>query len=140
MALKPRYIADKSALVHLGKAPVAAKLTPLVMAGQVATCGIVELEILYSARSESDLIDTRSERALAYPRVPVSEDDFRRAEEVLLMLARKGQHRAVSIPDLVIAAVAEREKLVVLHYDADFDIVAAVTGQRTEWVAPRGSL
>ena len=30
--------------------------------------------------------------------------------------------------------------MTVLHYDADFDAIAAVTHQETEWVAPRGSL
>lgn len=136
----PTYIADKSALVRLGKPVVAAKLVPLIMAGEVATCGIVELEILYSARSEKDLLDTRTERALAYPRVPVIEADFARAEDVLAKLAQSGRHRAVSLPDLLIAAVAERSGLVVAHYDADFDIVASITGQLVEWVAPKGSL
>jgi hypothetical protein len=28
----------------------------------------------------------------------------------------------------------------VLHYAADFDRVAAITGQPTEWVVPKGSL
>ena len=48
----PGYLADKSAIVHLGKPVVAAKVVPLIMAGHVSTCGVVELEILYSARSE----------------------------------------------------------------------------------------
>jgi hypothetical protein len=136
----PAYLADKSAIVHLAEPGVAAKLVPLIMAGEVATCGIVELEVLYSARSEKDLKEIRADRALAYPRVPMSEVDFARAEDVLALLAKKGHHRAVSLPDLLIAAVAERAGLTVLHYDADFDIVAAVTRQRTEWIAPQGSL
>lgn len=56
------------------------------------------------------------------------------------LLARRGQHRGASLPDLLIAAVAERAGLVVLHYDADYDLIARVTGQRMEWVVPRGSL
>jgi len=55
-------------------------------------------------------------------------------------LAKTGQHRAVSLPDLLIAAAAERADLVVLHYDADYDFIASVTGQPVEWVAPKGSL
>lgn len=136
----PAYLADKSAIVHLAKPAVAAKLVPLIMAGEVATCGVVELEVLYSARSEKDLQEIRRDRALAYPRVPISEADFARAGDVLALLAKKGHHRAVSLPDLLIAAVAERARLVVLHYDADFDIVAAATRQHTEWIAPQGSL
>ncbi len=136
----PGYLADKSALVHLGKPIVAAKIVPLIMAGQVSTCGVVELEVLYSARSERDLLETRMDRATAYPRVAMSEADFGRAEDVLALLAKTGRHRAVSLPDLLIAAAAERCGLTVLHYDADFEIVAAVTRQPIEWAAPKGSL
>jgi predicted nucleic acid-binding protein len=63
-----------------------------------------------------------------------------RACEVQAALVRRGQHRAVSIPDLLVAAVAEVEQLSVLHYDADFELVASITGQATEWVVPRGSI
>lgn len=48
--------------------------------------------------------------------------------------------RAVGIPDLLIAAVAERHRVTVLHYDADFEHVAALTGQPVEWVVPRGTV
>ncbi len=134
------YLADKSALVRMRAAAVAAKLAPLIQNGEVATCGVVELEVLYSARSEEDLIVTRSRRAAAFPRIAMSEQDFKRAEDVIAQLARKGQHRAVSLPDLLIAAAAERSRLVVLHYDADYELIATVTNQKVEWVAPRGSL
>lgn len=134
------YLADKSALIHMRTPEVAAKLAPLIQDGEVATCGVVELEVLYSARSEVDLIATRSRRAAAFPRIAMSEEDFNRAEDVMAQLARKGHHRAVSLPDLLIAAVAERSRLVVLHYNADYDLIAAVTGQKVEWVASRGSL
>ena len=134
------YLADKSALVHMRTAAVAAKLAPLIQKGEVATCGVVELEVLYSARSEEDLTLTRGRRAAAFPRIAMSEQDFKRAEDVMAQLATKGHHRAVSLPDLVIAAAAERSRLVVLHYDADYDLIATVTGQGAEWVAPRGSL
>lgn len=138
--MTPSYIADKSALVHLGKPAVAAKLAPLIRAGQVATCGIIELEVLFSARSERDLIETRRARQQAFPRMSMEEVDFIRAEDVMVLLAKKGQHRAASLPDLLIAAVAERSGLVLLHYDEDFDQIASVTTQRVEWVVPRGSV
>lgn len=136
----PTYLADKSALVHLRDPGVAGRLVPLMMDGEIATCGIVELEVLYSARSERDLIKIRVERAAAFPRIAMREADFLRAEEVIASLARTGHHRAVSLPDLLIAAVAERSQLVVLHYDGDYDLIARVTGQPVEWIAPRGRL
>jgi predicted nucleic acid-binding protein len=60
---------------------------------------------------------------------PVIED---RAVEVLTLLADRGQHRAPSIPDLIIAATAELAGLTVLHFDKDFEIIAAITGQPLE--------
>ena len=135
-----RYLADKSALARMDSPLVAAKLGPLILNGEVATCGVVELEILYSARSETDLRSTRARRAAAFPRIAMSEDDFERAEDVIAELARTGRHRAASLPDLLIAATAERAALVVLHYEADYDVIASVTGQPAEWVAPKGSL
>jgi hypothetical protein len=62
------------------------------------------------------------------------------AIEVMGLLARQGKHRAASIPDLLIAAVAERAKLAILHYDRDFDLIASITGQPVEWIAPAGSV
>lgn len=64
---------------------------------------------------------------------------FQRAIEVQGELARLGQHR-LPIPDLIVAAAAEAAGLTVLHYDADFDRIAAITGQPVEWVVPRGSV
>ena len=55
-------------------------------------------------------------------------------------LARSGHHRAAGIPDLLIAAVAERNALTVLHYDKDFDLIAKVTGQATEWIVAAGTV
>ncbi len=140
MALAPRYIADKSALARLRYPPVSAVLSPLILAGQVATCGVIELEILYSARSHADLVQTRATRLLAFPIVPIVQADFDRAIDVMEELARRGMHRAAGLPDLLIAAVAERANLTVLHYDADYDLVAAATGQPTQWVVSRGTV
>lgn len=134
------YLADKSALAHMTKSSVAKRLSPLIADGEVATCGIVELEVLYSARSERDLIETRARRAIAYPRLEMTEADFIRAADVMTELAGRGRHRAASLPDLLIAAAAERANLTVIHYDADYDLIASVTGQPVEWVAPKGSL
>jgi len=115
-------------------------LEPLILAREVATCSIVELEVLYSARSYADLLTTRATRSLGYPLIPTTQADFDRAVDVMEALARQGKHRSVGIPDLIIAAVAERAGLTMLHYDGDYDFVASVTGQPTQWVVPRGSV
>jgi predicted nucleic acid-binding protein len=132
-----RYLDDKSALARLKHPAVAARLWPIFE--DVATCSIVDLEILYSARSHGDVAATLRERR-ALPRVGFAQADFDRAADVLELLARNGHHRAAGIPDLLIAALAERQSLVVLHYDKDFDLIAAVTRQAVEWVLPAGSV
>jgi predicted nucleic acid-binding protein len=60
---------------------------------------------------------------------PAIED---RAAEILALLADRGQHRAPSIPDLIIAATAELAGLTILHLDKNFEVIAAVTGQALE--------
>lgn len=137
--MRPRYLVDKSALARMTHEPVRARLAPLLEAGQAATCAIVDLEVLFSARNHEDHQHIRHRRELAYSRVPLDDTVFDRAIEVQGLLARHGQHR-LPIPDLIIAAAAETTGLVVLHYDADFDRIAAVTGQPMEWVVPRGSV
>jgi predicted nucleic acid-binding protein len=64
---------------------------------------------------------------------------FERAIEVQGLLSVTGKHR-VPIPDLLIAATAERAEAIVLHYDSDFEVIASVTGQHVEWVVRRGSV
>ena len=74
------------------------------------------------------------------PRVPVAEIVVDRALEVQGILAAKSQHRNVPLPDLLVAAAAELGGLTVLHYDADFDRIAKVTGQHVQWVVRRGTV
>lgn len=137
--MKPRYLVDKSALARMPYEPVRARLAPILETGQATTCAIIDLEVLFSARNYEDHQRIRHRRRLAYARAPLDDDVFDRAIEVQGWLARQGQHR-LPIPDLVIAAAAEASGLIVLHYDADFDRIAAVTGQPMEWVVPRGSV
>ncbi len=133
------YLIDKSALARMAHPRVQARLTPVIETGQAATCAIIDLEVLYSTRNGEEHARTRARRALAYRHVPLTEAMFQRAIAVQGLLARRAQHR-VPIADLIIAAAAEASDMTVLHYDADFDTIAAATGQATEWVAPRGSL
>ena len=48
--------------------------------------------------------------------------------------------RSVGLPDLLIAAVGERECVTVLHYDGDYELIAQVTAQPVQWVVPRGTV
>ena len=138
MALRPLWLAGKSALARLHRKPVADLLGPLLSNGLVATCPIIDLELLYSARSFVDYRHVLAERR-AFPSYPVNREVTDRAIEVQFEMARRSQHR-IALPDLLIAAVAEVNHLTVIHYDGDYDRIAAITGQPCEWVAPRGSL
>lgn len=140
MALNPRYLVDNSALARRGEPEVAAALDPLITEGLVATCGIVELEVLYSARSPADYERVRARRLAGYVWVETGEWAVRRALEVQRGLARRSQHRGASLPDLLTAATAEAAGLAVLHYDADFDLIAGETAQEARWVVPRGTV
>jgi len=95
---------------------VARRLGPLFLVGEVATCGMVDLELLFSAHSGADYLDILGDRR-SLPRAEVGEAQLERAVVVQTALARRGQHRGVSIPDLLIAAAAEAADLTVLHYD-----------------------
>jgi predicted nucleic acid-binding protein len=136
----PTFLADKSALTRRETRPeVRDVLEPLIIAGEVASCGIVDLELLYSARDRATYRAT-AEALRGMPRVAVDDAIVERALEVQGMLAERSQHRAVPLPDLLVAACAESAGLAVLHYDADFDRIAKFTGQRVQWIVPRGSV
>lgn len=133
------YLIDKSALARMQDPRVQARLAPVIAAGEAATCAVIELEILYSTRNRDEHARTRARRKLAYRHIELTGAVFERAIEVQGLLAARGRHR-LPIPDLIIAAAAESARLTVLHYDADFDTIAAVTHQETEWVVPQGLL
>jgi predicted nucleic acid-binding protein len=134
------FLADKSALTRRDTRPeVRDVLEPILLAGEVATCGIVDLELLYSATSRATY-RALTEALRGMPRVAVEDACVERALQVQAMLAERSQHRAVPLPDLLVAACAERAGLAVLHYDADFERIAKLTGQATQWIVPRGSV
>jgi predicted nucleic acid-binding protein len=139
MAALATYLVDKSALARLAHQEVADVLLRLVRAGLTATTGIVSLEMLYSARNLADR-DRIQAGLSAHEWLYTDDQDLTRALEVQRQLTAIGKHRAVPLPDLLIAAIAERHRVTVLHYDADFDLIATITNQPTQWIAPRGSL
>lgn len=138
MGLKAYYLADTSAVSRIAKPAIAARLRPLLEAGLVARCAITDLEAGVSARSGADWHRTRSARD-PWPRADIDQHVLDRAIAVQGEIADRGLHRAVKIGDLIIAAAAEYARLVVLHYDHDFDRIAAVTSQAVEWIVPAGT-
>lgn len=137
--MRARYLIDKSALARMPREPVRQRLTPIIESGEAATCDIIELEVLYSARSREDYERTRQRRSLTYHSIPITPATLQRAVAVQAELARIGHHR-VAIPDLIVAAAAEAAGVAILHYDHDYDVIAQVTGQPVEWVVEHGSV
>ena len=101
-------------------------------------CHPVAFEVGYAARSPGDYLEL-SERLRSFPMVPTTDADHRRALEVQAALAARSEHRAFSLVDALVCATAEARDLTVLHYDADFELLARITGQRHEWIVPRGT-
>jgi predicted nucleic acid-binding protein len=132
---------DTSAWHHSTAPAVADAWRRQLEVDTLALCDQARLEILYSARSAADY-DALSDELDALHHLPSTEATWARALDVQQRLAHKAglHHRSVKIADLLIAAAAEHAGAVVWHYDADFDRIAAVTGQPVEWVAPRGSI
>lgn len=130
------WLIDKSALARLARSPDAAEWADRIERGLVRITTVTRLEVGYSARSGPDVRAGFRQPPLSSMPIeyltPAIED---RAVEILTMLADKGQHRAPSIPDLIIAATAELAGLTVLHLDKDYEVIAGVTGQPTERLA-----
>jgi predicted nucleic acid-binding protein len=127
------WLIDKSALARLAGSPDAAEWAARIERGLVRITTVTRLEVGYSARSGPELRAGFRQPPLSSMPVeyltPTIED---RAVEVLKLLADRGQHRAPSVPDLIIAATAELAGLTVLHLDKDFDVIADITGQPVE--------
>ena len=133
-----RYLVDSSVLKRLGREEVRAVIEPLAVGGQLGRPRICDLEIGYSARNADEwdrLIGALDE----LDAVETTAAHLRRALQVQRLLAQRSQ-RGRKIPDLLVAAAAEELDICVLHYDADFDLIATVTGQRCEWVVPAGTV
>ncbi|MEO3873527.1 PIN domain nuclease [Nonomuraea sp. B12E4] len=134
------YLLDKSALARIRTSDVVAKaLHPLYVARVVATCAVIDLEVLNSARDFAHY-----QRILQAQRqcinLPVGGEVQARALDVQKQLVEISQHRGIGPNDLLIAACAEVHGATILHYDRDFDIISEVTGQPSLWVVPPGSV
>lgn len=135
--MQDRYLIDKSALARWTKPLVKDALKPLHERCLLAVCPPTEYEMIHSARDDAEA--TRISTWLhAFDYLPAGEKAFDRALAIQRHALRAGFHRALSLADLLVAATAELERRTVLHYDSDFDMIASLTGQPSEWVVPPG--
>lgn len=131
------FLLDTSVLTRLRAPSIVQRIEQLDGDG-LARTSMTDLEIGFSARS-ADEWDRLVAALAAFRRIDVEAHHYDRAQQVQRRLVADGL-RGRKVPDLLIAAVAEATSLTVLHYDADFDHIAAVTGQPTQWIVERGSI
>ncbi|WP_073946002.1 PIN domain nuclease [Streptomyces kebangsaanensis] len=134
------YLIDTSALVRILRPPARAHWEKPLAEGLIARCPVTEIEFLYSARNAEDREQLVDDLDLLFGWAPLDDRALTRAWSVQQELTAKGSHRSAGAVDLLVAATAELQGLTVLHYDNDFETIASVTGQRTQWLAPPGSL
>jgi len=135
-------LADTSAWQLSRRRPeLQASFTQKTVEGLIGTCAMVSLELLQSVRNGREFDERRVEMD-ELPQFPIAAREWARAIDVYRELAHQGgaHQRSVGHADLLIAAAAESAGVELLHYDEDFDRVAAITGQPTRWIVPRGSL
>jgi predicted nucleic acid-binding protein len=129
------HLVDASAIVRLPDPDVAAVVTPLLVDGLAATCGVVELALLGRIADAGAHAEIAAMRLAAFRWLATTDDDLRRALDVQGTLLNDGTD-GVNLSALVAAAVAERHGVVVLHCDPAYDQIAKVTGQPVQWIGP----
>ncbi|WP_109506013.1 PIN domain-containing protein [Nocardioides speluncae] len=137
------YLLDNSVYQRLGRHPeVVAAVDRLLGRGDLlASSDVSRLEAAFSARSPKDygriVTGLRDETLLLGMTEAVGEI----TGELQDALAIEGKWRAVGVVDLLHAATAIVHDAVVVHYDADFELLSELDGRlRQEWVVPKGSI
>jgi predicted nucleic acid-binding protein len=131
------FLLDTSVLIRLRDPSILPRIEELDRDGLARTT-MTDLEIGFSARN-ADEWDRLVVALGAFRQLDVEAHHFDRARQVQRKLAAAGL-KGRKVPDLLVAAVAEAQSLTVLHYDSDFDLIANVTGQSTQWIVERGSI
>ncbi|QDP96198.1 PIN domain nuclease [Microlunatus elymi] len=134
------YLIDTSVLARHKNPRVHEVVAGLIADRLAATCATIDLEAGYSGRDFAEVEAIQLRRRDLYRLLPLTEEAAERAREVQLRMAKRGHHRAAGVFDLLSAAAAELNGAVILHYDHDFEHIAAVTGQPQVWVVPPGSI
>jgi predicted nucleic acid-binding protein len=128
------YLIDTSGLFRILQGELRKAWSDQLAAGVIATCPIVELEFLFSARSLADRLEKQRLMHDLLGWVSMHQGAYERAEQVQQLLTEAGAHRSAGPVDLLIAATAEHERLTVLCDDLDYQTVATVTGQPVKLV------
>jgi predicted nucleic acid-binding protein len=131
-------LVDVSVIVRLACPEVADVLAPLAEAGTVATCAVIDLQLFAQLEDPNLLARVTALRSASFIWLPTDDTDLRTALATQAALLSIGE--PMTWPNLVVAAVAQRHGATILHYDAHFDVIAKVTGQKADWVVPTGTV
>jgi predicted nucleic acid-binding protein len=123
------YLIDTSGLFRILQSGLRKAWSDHLAAGVIAICPIVELEFLFSAQSLADRLEKQQLLHDLLGWVPIPDRAYERAAEIQQLLTDTGAHRSAGPVDLLIAATAERERLIVLCDDRDYQTITRVTGQ-----------
>ncbi|MFE7559860.1 PIN domain-containing protein [Kitasatospora sp. NPDC057500] len=141
MGERDDFLIDSSAAARLLTRPTAlAAWSEALTSGWVGMCSAVEAELLYSARSVSEMRAMSAQFDRLYTWWVMPDDVWRRVRALRFTLAESGAHRPAGVVDLLLAATALHHGLTVLHYDRDFETLAKHTELKTRWLAEPGSL
>lgn len=110
-----------------------------VEAGLVLVCDLVILELTRLAPNQRRAREV-ADRLAAFEAIPMPVELWSRARQTQLKLASNGNHRRVPPADLLLASAAEEAGVALVHYDRDYERIAAASGLRHEWLVPDGTL
>jgi len=132
------HLLDTSVISRLRAPSVRLVIEPLAEEGRIGRAGVTDLEVGYGCRNVREWDQAMADLSV-FDLVETTAEHVQRARQVQRLLATRSQ-RGGKVPDLLIAAAAEGARLILLHFDADFDQISRVTGQICEWVVPSGSI
>jgi len=138
-----RCILDNSVYARSGHPALRPILEQAAGRGQLVACAPFVCEALYSATDGQSAAAISEELTLGLPYVETDEQAWQLAHGAQVELAQVSArfHRRPPI-DFLIAAVAHRHTLGVLHYDRDYDLIAehSALDFESRWVAEPGTL
>lgn len=126
-----RFLADTSAVIRILTGKAGQEWVEAVAAGTIAICVPVELELLRDTPTNTRRPQIQRMLRQTYSWAPVPEDCWRQALELQDLLAASSQHSGASVVDLLVAVTASKHRLILLHDDRDYEVIARVTGLRT---------
>jgi predicted nucleic acid-binding protein len=134
------WLVDTSAVARWTQPAVAQILNVMLNLGRVWTCPMIDLEVLFSAKSPREYRTNAADRAVVFRPAPMDQAVADRALRLQSALARRSQHRGVGPADLLIAATAVEHDLVVLHYDRGFELLGTLCAVPQQPIVPLGSI